>query len=524
MTDSLVAKIKQWKYDPYQFVIDVLGAMPYDPDAVDISEDGNEKVVKRVTKQQCEALNWLGLLVLAKKKKELGQTLTEQEKAVVGKFGISIRSGKGTGKTAFLAWANIWILVCWTPVKVVCTAGKKDQIKDVLWTEIVKWIERSDKKMPGLLKNYLTVHGDKIYVNCGQNAGKTRYSVARTASRSASSEDQALTLQGHHEQHMMLVADEASGVPEPVFQALDQTMSDVVNFMLVTFNPNRNSGFAYDTHNKDRKLWICLHWNAEECENVSKESIYRLAKKYGVDSNAYRIAVRGEFPLGETDCVIPLEWVLNCVDKEFVLSDDDLRFDAMDPAGEGKDECVIMGRVGPVTTIDDVYVVNETNTMEIAYRFAGWVVDHDSHSYGIDVGGLGVGIKHRLKELPRANSPRSFNFNGSASNKEKYHRWGDEAWFKVRDKIQNGEVSLPDDDELIMELSSRKYKEINGKIKVETKKDLKKRGLTSPNKADAFIMLHAGFKDRMYSRPEQEKQQHAEIWKEYNEAIGFMGV
>ena len=130
-----------------------------------------------------------------------------------------------------------------------------------------------------------------------------------------------------------------------------------------------------------------------------------------------------------------------------------------------------------------------------------------------------------MKELPRASSPRSFNFNGSARDKEHYHRWGDEAWFKVRDKIQNGEVSIPDDDELIMELSSRKYKEINGKKKVETKKDLRKRGLTSPNKADAFIMIHAGFKDNMYKRPETEqKADYSYIWDQYNQAVGFMGV
>lgn len=523
MTANAAGLFKKWKYSPYDFVVDVLGALPYDPHAIDISADGIEKTVKRITKQQKEALEYLGLIALAKKKKEIGMKLSDAERAVVDKFGISIRSGKGTGKTALLAWANIWFLACWKPVKIVCTAGKKDQIKDVLWTEIVKWIDRSERKVPGYLGKYFTVHGDKIYVNTENNPGKSRYSVARTASKSASAEEQATTLQGHHETNMMIIADEASAVPEPVFQALDQTLTDIVNFMIVTFNPNRNSGFAYDTHNKDRKMWVCLHWNAEECENVSKESIERMRKKYGIDSNAYRIAVLGEFPRSETDCVIPLEWVIAAVEKEFVITDDCMRFDALDPAGEGKDSCVIMGRTGPVTEMGDIKVVNETNTMEIAYKFAGWVIDHNSDDYGMDIGGLGVGIRDRMRELPRASQPRAFNNNGSARNKDKFHRWGDESWFMVRDKFERGEISIPDDDELIMELSSRKYKEINGKIKVETKKEMRKRGLDSPNKADTFVLLHAGFRDNYYYKPEA-KRPEIDLWGEYHNNTGFMGV
>ena len=524
MTAQGVGLIKKWKYDPEAFFVEVLGFLPYDPDAVDVSEDGIAIIKKRITGQQHEALKWLAVLIKAKKKKELGLVLTDIERSVVDKFGISIRSGKGTGKTAFLAGATIWFLVCWNQSRIVATAGKKDQIKDVLWNEIVKWIDRSEKVIPGMLRKFLTVHGEKVFVNTDENPGKRWYAIARTASKSASAEEQATTLQGHHDQHMMLIADEATAVPEPVFQALDQTMSDIVNFMIVTFNPNRNSGFAYDSHNKDRKLWICLHWNAEECEIVPKTTIQRLAKKYGTDSNAYRISVLGEFPRGETDCVIPLEWVLNAVDREISISEDDMRFDALDPAGEGRDASCAMGRTGPVTTMDDIKVSHEKNTMEIAYWFAGIIMDNASDDYGLDVGGLGVGIKDRMKELPNVDRPRTINFNGSAKDKDKFHRWIDEAWFKVREKFENGTVSIPDDDELIMELSSRKYTEPKGKKKVETKKDLRARGLGSPNKADAFIMLHVGFKDRFYERPEGKDDSLLDLWEEYHKTIGYMGV
>lgn len=527
MTAKVVARIKKWKYDPEKFFVDVLGFEPYDPDAVDVSEDGLAVTKKRITKQQHEALALLGLLVLAKKKKELGKKLTPEEAKIVDKFGISIRSGKGTGKTAFLAGAMLWFLVCWKQSRIVATAGKKDQIKDVLWNEAVKWISRSDKKCPGMLDNFLEVQGDKILVKTKKNRGKRWYAVARTASRSASKEEQALTLQGNHDQHMMLIADEASGVPEPVFQALDQTMTDPVNFMIVTFNPNRNSGFAYNTHNKDRNLWIPLHWNAEDCENVSKESIKRMADKYGVDSNAYRIAVKGEFPRGETDCVIPLEFVMAAVDRTLTVNEDCKRFDAMDAAGPGKDECVIMGRTGPVTRMDDIKVVNEEDTMKVAYAFAAWIIENRPDAYGLDVGGLGLPIRDRMREIPRVSSPKSFDFNGSANNKEKYHRWADEAWFIVREKFERGEIDIPEHDELIMELTSRKYTEPNGKKKVESKKDLRARGLTSPNFADAFVMLHAGFKDVYYNSEINENEDDSDysyLWGEFENSMSYMGA
>lgn len=532
MSVDATNKIKFWRYNPYLFVIEVLGAKPL--------EYRNENpIAKVITSQQKQVLVDIGKLAFSKKCLELNKlkpaqimelaasvdlNITPEEvKIMIKKTGVSIKSGKGAGKTTLEAWLTIWFLLCFPNSIVPCTATKLDQVKDVLWREISKWIKVSGDqgKYGSIVKESLTVQGEKIFVkgHSGEE-GKEWYAIARSASTADASDSPAETLQGFHAQYMMIIVDEATGVPDNVFMPLDQTLTDPVNFLVMTYNPTRTSGFAYRSQHKHKDEWLTYRWNCEDSENVSPESIERVARKYGKDSNAYRISVLGLEPVGDNDSVIPLEWVMAAVNREIVVDEDDPVISCVDLARQGDDKSIILTRQS--TKVDpNIKSFNGQNTMEMTGWVSMHIAEEEPTCVGLDVIGMGYGVLDRLREIGHRIS--GINVSESTSRKEKYDRLRDELWWKCRKAFEEGVMSIPDDEELIFELSNVKYKvESNGKIKVESKREMRKRGVASPNKADALV-LSFYFNDKSYrtkvvndkyirARMKERNRQHEDAW------------
>ena len=525
-----------WKYHPYDFVVDVLGAKPLEY----LKENPAAKVVST---QQKTTLDDIGRLVFAKKCLELNK-LTEEEIAELAeiaqlpdmdkdkvhtymkKTGVSIKSGRGPGKTTLLAWLVIWFLVCFDEALIPCTAPKLNHVKDVLWREISKWIKKSseDGKCGNFIKDTLEVHGEKVYVKGHSGTeGKEWYAKATSASVTQGSDAPSETLSGYHSKNMMIIVDEATGVADNVFAPLDQTLSDPVNFLIMTYNPTRTSGFAYRSQHIHKDEWLTYRWNCEESENVSNESIERVARKYGKDSNAYRITVLGIEPVGDTDAVIPLEWVMAAVDRDICNNDDDPLISGVDLARQGDDKSIILSRKG-MRVVGDIKSFNGQNTMEMA----GWVSLHmgedEPTCVGIDLIGMGYGVYDRLREM--GHRVTGINVSESTSKKEKFERLRDELWWKCRKAFEEGYISIPNDEELICELSNVKYgiSGSNGKIKIESKKDMRKRGVQSPNKADALVLTFY-FNDRSYRQiAEEDSYEKSRKKRKKNFSNGWMVV
>ena len=507
LSEEAVNKIRFWRYNPYLFVVDVLGAKP-------LSYRDENPVAKVITSQQREVLEDIGKLAFSKKCLELNKLrakevesladsvdlkiTVEEVKKYIKKTGVSIKSGKGAGKTTLEAWLTIWFLLCFPNSIVPCTATKLDQVKDVLWREIAKWIKQSSSegKYGAIVKESLTVQGEKIFVkgHSGEE-GKEWYAIARSASTADASDAPAETLQGFHAQYMMIIVDEATGVPDNVFMPLDQTLTDPVNFLVMTYNPTRTSGFAYRSQHKHKDEWLCYRWNCEESENVSQDSVARVARKYGRDSNAYRISILGLEPVGDNDSVIPLEWVMSAVNRDIVVDDDDPVISCVDLARQGDDKSIILSRQS-MKVLPDIKSFNGQNTMEMAGWVSRHIADEEPTCVGLDVIGMGYGVMDRLREI--GHRIFGINVSESTSKKDKFERLRDELWWKCRKAFEDGVISIPDDEELIFELSNIKYKvESNGKIKIESKREMRRRGVSSPNKADALV-LSFYFNDKSY--------------------------
>jgi hypothetical protein len=240
---------------------------------------------------------------------------------------------------------------------------------------------------------------------------------------------------------------------------------------------------------------VCLHWSSEECERIPKQIIDADIERFGRDSNWYRVRRLGEFPITDETTLIPYEWVLNAVNRDITTSNTDTKLIGIDVGGGG-DDSQMMFESGNV--LSDYM---PTNSSPDTMRVTGWVMgelsDTDYDMAFIDPIGLGAGVYDRLKELGVKNL---FAVDvREASSDPRFFRLRDQLLWSVREGFEEGTVSIPDNDELIGELTTIKYDipDSTGKIKVESKRDMRKRGLRSPNKMDAYALMKY-FKGRAY--------------------------
>lgn len=409
---------------------------------------------------------------------------------------VSIKSGQGVGKTGIEAVALLWFLTCFPYPRVVATAPTKQQLHDVLWSEVAKWQEKSP-----LLKNLLKWTKTYIYM-IGYE--KRWFATARTATKPEN-------MQGFHEDNMLFIVDEASGVADPIMEAILGTLSGENNKLLMCGNPTKTSGTFFDSHTSDRALYKCYTVSSKNSERTNKENIDSLIKKYGWDSNVVRVRVRGEFPNQEDDVFIPLSVIEQCGSKVFELEEKDFLpyvILGVDVARFGNDETIIYrnarGKLELVAnrrgqdlmrTAGDI-VVQYIKIIKMFPKYKGKIY------INIDDTGLGGGVTDRLREVKREqglnrlcvipiNAAERIETDTKAGKEaaEYYNDLTTHMWATIKELMEHKQIELEDDSETVAQLSSRKYiVASNGKLELEKKKDMKKRGLDSPDRADAAAL------------------------------------
>lgn len=474
-TQTINDLLYDWGKDFHLFIIEALGVV-----------ENKELRKPGITRQQLVAVKELSKLVNAKIKKFLNPDLcTQEELNYAKKMGVSIMAGKGLGKSTIEAWAIIWFMLCFPNCKNMCTAPTQHHLKDVLWAEVRKWIKIGDDVTNGFISSQIEWNSTQIKHN---NPKSNSMSMARTCAVNGSADEQADTLAGKHEEYMLFVADEASALPDPVFRPLETTLTSMCNVILMSFNPTRATGYALDTHTKHKEYWITLHWSAEECEElITQDHLDRLKKKYGVGSNMYRINVKGLPPKADEDVLIPLEWVLNAVDREDVYHNESMPIKMAADIGAGSDLTVCMVRQGyKILSLDSF---DNVDTMRVAEWLAGKISQARPKVFFLDMVGVGQGVHDRLKEFDLGCQVVGIKGSNSPRDGERFDYLIDELWWKMRELFEKGLISIPNNDELITELTNRRYKtQTNGKIKLETKLEMKRRGIRSPNFSDSLAL------------------------------------
>ena len=377
-----------------------------------------------------------------------------------------------------MAWTILWALICYHPVKVPVTAPTGHQLADVLWAELAMWW----RKLPPELYAEFEWSSERFV---RKDAPQEAFAAART-----SRPEKPEALQGFHSDNVVFVIDEASGIPDEVFQVAEGALSTEGAFVVMAANPTRMDGYFYDSHHKMRARWSALHWNGEDSPLVAKQYVDDMAAKYGADSAIYRIRVRGDFA-GNPDGVIPLDLIESAIDRDIRPSGDEVW--GVDVARFGEDRTTLAKRMGNAMLVP-VRWWRGKDTMQVAGMLKA---EYDAAkikpaSICVDVIGLGAGVVDRCREmgLPVV----GVNVAESPSVSERYERLRDELWFKAREWFAGRDVRMVRDDDLIAELTMPNYRVLsNGKLKVESKDEIKKRagGNTSPDLADALCLTFA---------------------------------
>ena len=406
-----------------------------------------------------------------------------------GERKMSIRSSHGPGKTAVAAWMALHQLLFRFPQKTVVTAPSAPQLFDAFYVELKHWIT----KLPPDVQTLLEIKSDRIEL---KHATESSFLSCRT-SRSDTPE----ALAGVHSKHVLLICDEASGIPEAIFEAAAGSMSGGAPgtgenaTTLLIGNPVRTSGLFFDSHTRLKSTWWTMHVSAFDSPRVSDEYVQEMAEKYGEESNVYRVRVLGEFPLVDDDCVIPFTLVEAAQNRDVQANPDASIVWGLDVARFGSDKSALCKRKRNVV-LEPVKVWSQLDLMELTGRIKHeWddtqLSDRPTEIL-VDSIGMGAGVEDRLKELGLP--ARGINVSESPALGDTYRNLRTELWFAAKDWLSKLDCKLPkDDDKLAQELVIPKYGfTSNGKMYVESKDDMRKRGFASPDIADAFVLTFGG--------------------------------
>jgi phage terminase large subunit len=391
----------------------------------------------------------------------------------------AVYSCNGAGKTFHVAREGLRFLLAFPNSVVINTAPTWTQVENQYWR-----------------------YFRDAYVNSAYELGgkllKTQLTFADTwfAKGIANNPDNVAGFQGWHAEHIMIIFDEASGIPPVIWQAAAGAMSGgaVVRFVAIG-NPNLNSGPFYDAC-KD-PTFSKIHISAFDIPNVMERRpvvpgltdhffVEEMAARYGEQSDVYRVRVLGEFPEQASDTLISI----NLIERAFDAHERELQNQAddiigLDPARFGDDDSAFVHRQGNKARV--LEVVNGNNTMELAGKSVLYLRQHKAARLFIDVIGLGAGVYDRLKELPEVRS-RVYGVNSASKPRDEaeYINIRVESWCNVRDWLRD---AILEKHEAFYELANPKYKiTSNGKMQLESKEDMKKRGVASPNVGDALAL------------------------------------
>ena len=432
-----------------------------------------------------------------------GITLEPWQKDVICSINdndrISIASGHGCGKSTLLSLTILWYLSTRTPARIIVTAPTASQLFTILWSEVSLWLRNSKYNFSSIF----TITEDTISL---KDAPKENFCVAKTARK-----DQPEALQGQHSKNTLLLLDEASGISNNVFEVIAGSMSTKGSKTIMTSNPTRTSGYFYDSFHKFRDQWKTFRVSCFDSSRVDPKYIESMAK-YGLESNIYKVRVLGEFPHSDDDAIIGLDLIESAIDRgiepfgEIVWGVDVARF--------GDARTALAKRHGP-KLLEPVRSWVKKDTMETSGIIK---LEYDSikdpakrpSKIVVDVIGLGAGVVDRLKELGLP--VVGVNVAEIPGESEKYLRMRDELWFNARDWFTEKVCDIPDDAVLISQLSALKYFiTSNGKLRVESKDELKKRGLESPDIGDAFVLTFCKENPRKRVKPVNRVNENRQI-------------
>lgn len=402
-------------------------------------------------------------------------------------------SGRGIGKSALVAWLVLWFLTTRIGATCIISANSENQLRSITFAEISKWLTMSINShwfdLVGLKVNPAGWLADLVRVQLQKG---TEYWGAEGKLWSAENPDAYAG--PHNHDGMLVIFDEASGIPDAIWAVAGGFFTEPTfnRFWLAFSQGRRNSGHFFEIFGKKRDFWDGEQIDARNVEGTDPAVYDEIIQEYGEDSDEARVEVYGMFPDDDDIIFIGNALINKAINRK--ITDDKTAPITLgtDPSRNGTDKFSIVIRQGrKIIKIRRFSIADsEIGTMEGVGHIIDAINEFDTDAGAIDEGGLGGPIYDRLKELGYGDRIKPVNFAWSARNKK---RWGNkraEMWGDMKKWLQIG--SIPDDKILRADLSGpQKKPDSRGVMFLESKKDMRKRGLASPDAADALALTFA---------------------------------
>lgn len=393
-------------------------------------------------------------------------------------------SGHGIGKSAITAWLVNWIMSTRPHCKGVVTANTAEQLASKTWAEIGKWTKRC-------------ITGHWFNVNTGKGAMRMthkKYPESWRVDAQTCREENSESFAGLHAASStpFYIFDEASAVPDAIWEVAEGGMTDGEPMWFVFGNPTRNTGRFFNCFNAARHRWGHRHIDSRTVQITNKSTIQEWVDDFGEDSDFVRVRVRGVFPRASTAQFIPRDLVDDAQRRPPPRERGKIACVGIDVARFGDDQSVIRTRIGRDATLPAVKMRGQ-NTKQVSARAAHHINGLIAQGFRVVTfvdgsGGYGAGVVDTLNEL--GFEVIEVQFGSSADDKRAYANKRAEMWGRLKEWLAIG--SLDPDPELATDLTAVEYGfTLADQVQLERKERMKDRGIASPDDADALALTFA---------------------------------
>lgn len=412
--------------------------------------------------------------------KDIGEQL-KKGKDLQTAIQEAVASGHGIGKSALISWLIHFAISTHENTRGVVTANTEGQLRTKTWPELSKWHNMF------IAKDLFTYTATAIFCS-DKDYEKTWRIDAIPWSKNSPESFAGLHNQGNR---ILVLFDEASAIDDVIWEVTEGALTDAnTEIIWCAFgNPTRNSGRFRECFRKYRKFWNTYQIDSRTVKISNKAKIEEWLEAYGEDSDFFKVRVRGVFPSASDLQFISTEIADKAQKQSYKLG----AFDhlpviiGVDPAWTGSDSLEIVMRQGYYMK-SLASIPKNDDDWRMAQLIAQFEDEYKADAVFIDMG-YGTGIYSIGKQLGR--KWRLIEFGGK-SNDPVYLNMRAYMWGQMKEWLREG-GSIPPNDQALYDdiVGPEAIIDKNGHIQLESKKDMKDRGLPSPNKGDALALTFA---------------------------------
>jgi hypothetical protein len=403
---------------------------------------------------------------------------------------LATASGHGVGKTALVSWIILWSISTHPDTRGVVTANTETQLRTKTWAELGKWYHRF------IAKEMFQLTATAIFSTDTAHERTWRIDMVPWSERNT----EAFAGLHNKGRRILVLFDEASAIPDVIWETTEGALTDSETEIIwcVFGNPTRNSGRFRECFPGQRfsKIWKTKQVDSREVSLTNKDQINSWLDAYGEDSDFVRVRVRGVFPrTGEME-FISAEDVEKASFEEAISFPNDPLVLGVDVARYGTNESVIFYRKGRDARSIPAERYRGLSTVDLAAKVSNAFHRYNCDAIFVDGGGVGGGVVDNLRALHLHVFDINFGAKADGSNisigveGERYANKRAEMWGALRAWLKGG--AIPNDRDLRAQLVGPLYTfNLRNEIQLEKKEDMMKRGLESPDLADALALTFA---------------------------------